>query len=306
LISFLIGGLCGSIPRGKYLGKSSDRINNHHSDRIHYKKPAEKLSYEKHGRIPFRKNVVRFFSSKTPTTQMPTTTQPTTKIPTTTEPTTEIPTTTEPTTEIPTTQTPTTTEPTTEIPTTTEPTTEIPTTQTPTTTEPTTEIPTTQTPTCSQSMFYNLASLGPWYASNDVEGNEYGTKFSSSVPGVITAIVFYDPAGNGNYLGYIWDTQSHATPLVTATFTSISVPGTVYAHLSTPLHIDAGHQYVTSVNFQDDGSYFGIIFSQPTSQSSDLTLVTSGLDCFTASCYPSQSVPDTYVGNDIVFVPDSC
>ena len=83
-------------------------------------------------------------------------------------------------------------------------------------------------------------------------GVELGLKFTSDVPGFVTALRFYkDPAMTGTHLGHLWDTSG--AKLAEATYSETS-SGWQQVSLSTPVAITASTTYITSL-FVPDGHY---------------------------------------------------
>ncbi|MGN6331350.1 MAG: DUF4082 domain-containing protein [Motilibacteraceae bacterium] len=129
-------------------------------------------------------------------------------------------------------------------------------TPTPTPTSPTP----TPTPTvaCPCSL---LTGVTPAVAnSGDVNKVELGVRFTSDVPGQVTAIRFYKGSSNiGTHTGSLW--SATGTRLATGTFSNETASGWQTLTFPTPVPINAGTAYVASYlapsgNYSYTSSYF--------------------------------------------------
>ena len=96
---------------------------------------------------------------------------------------------------------------------------------------------TTQTPT-QTSASDGAGSSGDY---------ELGMRFSSAVAGIITAVRYWKATNEtGTHVGRIWSSSGQL--LASVTFTGESASGWQTMDLATPLSVEAGAQYVVSVN----------------------------------------------------------
>jgi uncharacterized protein DUF4082 len=98
-------------------------------------------------------------------------------------------------------------------------------------------------------------------ADSDTKAVELGTKFSSAVPGTVSAILFYKHLQNaGPHGGSLWDDSGRR--IATVRFGAETASGWQVARLATPVAVAAGRSYVVSYNspsgkYADDTNYFG-------------------------------------------------
>lgn len=130
-----------------------------------------------------------------------------------------------------------------------------------------------------------------------------GTRFRSRVPGTITAIRFYKFAGNtGAHPARLW--AADGTLLASVSFAGETASGWQQQALATPLHIDAGVDYVVGVlakvgHYASTSGYFSAPFT-----SGDLT-ASAGLYVYAAGVkLPTQTFADTNYWVDVVFIRD--
>ncbi|MFC8682211.1 DUF4082 domain-containing protein [Microbacterium ureisolvens] len=130
-----------------------------------------------------------------------------------------------------------------------------------------------------------------------------GTRFTTSAPGVVTAIKFYKGALNfGTHTGYLWN--SSGQQLATVTFTGESSSGWQTATLSTPVRLTVGAEYRVSmystsrVYASTSGGLSSVVTNGPIS-----TSATGGAYSYSTG-YPSTTTT-TKLWVDVVFDPDN-
>jgi hypothetical protein len=108
---------------------------------------------------------------------------------------------------------------------------------------------------------WNAAVTPRLPAESDTKAVELGTRFSTTVAGTVTAILFYKHVQNvGTHTGSLWDDSGRR--LATVQFGRETASGWQVARLATPVTLAAGRGYVVSYNsptgrYADDTSYFG-------------------------------------------------
>ncbi|HST64568.1 MAG TPA: DUF4082 domain-containing protein, partial [Mycobacteriales bacterium] len=98
-------------------------------------------------------------------------------------------------------------------------------------------------------------------ADPDTDSVELGTRFRTSVPGAVSAIMFYkDKANTGVHTGTLWDRSGRK--LAGVRFTAETASGWQVARLATPVRVTANADYVVSYHapqgrYADDTGVFG-------------------------------------------------
>lgn len=138
-------------------------------------------------------------------------------------------------------------------------------------------------------------------ALTDTDGPyEMGMKFTSTLPGKITAIRFHKPAGDdGTHTGRIWDAGGNE--LASVVFTGETASGWQTAQLGTPVTIAENTTYVVSVNSVSGYGASPAGFVNKVSNG-PLSSIAGGNGVFgTVGNYPQSSYGNTNYFRDIVF-----
>ena len=84
-------------------------------------------------------------------------------------------------------------------------------------------------------------------AWDDPDAVQFGTKFSSSAPGLVTGIRFYKGEANtGDHTGSLW--SPNGTRLAEVTFTAETASGWQLATLGAPVRLQPGVEYKVTVH----------------------------------------------------------
>lgn len=137
---------------------------------------------------------------------------------------------------------------------------------------------------------------------NDSSSVELGLKFSSSVPGSITAIKYYKATNSTSaHTGTLW--SSTGAKLATVTFTGETASGWQIANLATPVNVTAGTTYVVSYHTSQyvwTDNYFATAKAvNPLSAPVNAGVYIYG----TASAFPTSTWQGDNYWVDIVFQP---
>jgi hypothetical protein len=152
--------------------------------------------------------------------------------------------------------------------------------------------------TAGQTLFTTQTPL----VGNDTDGfaEELGMKFTSTVPGQITAIRYWKAANDtGTHTARIWSSTGQL--LASATFTNETASGWQQQALATPLTIAASTQYVVSVN----STFFVLSQNGLASQvaNGNLRSVVGSNGVFgNAGQFPTSSWENSNYFRDVVFV----
>src|SRR5262249_20748340 len=107
--------------------------------------------------------------------------------------------------------------------------------------------------------FWNGTATPRLSARQDDKSIELGTRFDATAPGVVTAILFYQPPPDtGPHTGALWDSTGRL--LASARFTTETPHGWQIARLAAPVRLAAGTGYVVSYHapngrYADDTQY---------------------------------------------------
>lgn len=144
--------------------------------------------------------------------------------------------------------------------------------------------------------------------AGDVDGKavELGTRFSTSVPGVVTGIMFFRYADSpGPHTGSLWDAKGRR--IATVTFGNESRSGWQLARLATPARLTAGDAFVVSYHsrpgrYADDTDYF----ARGRTRTSGPLTATAGVYAYgESSAFPTQTWRDSSYFVDVAFKADA-
>ena len=144
-------------------------------------------------------------------------------------------------------------------------------------------------------------------ADPDTQSVELGTRFSTSTPGTVTAIMFYKHVQNGGtHTGALWSGTGQR--LATVQFGTETASGWQIARLAAPLRLAANTPYVVSYHAQhgryaDDTDYFA--GAQQVRRAGPLT-ATAGVYAYGDSArFPTAVWRDSTYYVDVAFLADS-
>ena len=146
-------------------------------------------------------------------------------------------------------------------------------------------------------------------SDSDTVGVELGVKFTSSVPGTITAIRYYKGAQDtGTHVGSLW--SAGGTRLALVTFTGETTSGWQQAVLATPVAITAGTTYVVSYHsnghYPSTSNYFASAHTNgPLTAPSNSSSGGNGVYLYGSGGFPNQTYAPTNYWVDILFVPST-
>jgi hypothetical protein len=147
-------------------------------------------------------------------------------------------------------------------------------------------------------------SAAPANANTSIsQAVQIGTRFKTSVTGVVTAIRFYKGNQNtGTHTGYLW--SSNGTRLATVTFSNETASGWQTATLSTPVRLTVGTEYRVSM-YSSSGRYPSTTNGlSAVTTSGPLSTIASGGAYVYGTTYPSTT-STTNFWVDVIFDPDN-
>jgi hypothetical protein len=143
-------------------------------------------------------------------------------------------------------------------------------------------------------------------AADDPAAYELGVKFTADTNGFITAIRFYQGAGNtGTHRANLW--TSGGTLLGTGTFTNESASGWQQYDFPSPVAISAGTTYVASYfapngHYSVDNDFFASSYDNPPLHAPSTATSANGVYAYSStSTFPSSTYQASNYWVDVVF-----